>query len=395
MSNSASWGDIQGSILSQTDLQEALDEKAPASHLSDTNNPHSVTKTQVGLGNVSNDAQLKRSAGDINAFTLKSNLTANDVVLIEDSEDNFNKKKVPASSLGGGSSDNKVKISSNDSTADFLYNKLTVSCGIKKQENNDGSNESLDLSLDIHGTQQETSLAGNDEVLLYDISAGANRRASLNDLFLRLWVDLEGTQINANSFSFTGTTAERKAIEGSLFTCTNSNGTVRRVGYIKSTSGDAGTITATVVTLSNLASGDMDFKVAPNRKFWDYVHSISIPGELVADSLNSQGTWLLDIPYLAWLLSVDIKVRQAASGSSADCAINIYRNNYSLFSNSISLGTLDAKRDQIPNLGAYIGSINQYDNLSMRVTASAGGTAKPADLQCKAYIVPQTIFEAE
>ena len=146
MSNSASWGDIQGSITSQSDLQEALDEKASVSHVSDTNNPHSVTKTQVGLGNVSNDAQLKRSAGDINSFTQKSNPVADDIILIEDSADNFNKKKVPVASLSGGSSDNKAKVSSNDSTADYLYNKLSVSGGIKKQENNDGGDESLNMS---------------------------------------------------------------------------------------------------------------------------------------------------------------------------------------------------------------------------------------------------------
>ena len=140
----------------------------------------------------------------------------------------------------------------------------------------------------------------------------------------------------------------------------------------------------------------MNFKVAPNRKFWDYVHSINIPVNLVADSLNSQEAWLLHIPYLAWLLILLIlRSGSAASGSNADCAVNIYRNTFSLFSNAVSLGTLDVKRDQIPNLGAYIGSINQYDNLSMRVTASAGATLKPADLQVKTHIVPQNIFEAE
>lgn len=34
---------------------------APASHATDTSNPHAVTKTQVGLGSVTNDAQVKRS----------------------------------------------------------------------------------------------------------------------------------------------------------------------------------------------------------------------------------------------------------------------------------------------------------------------------------------------
>ncbi|GGR34178.1 SGNH/GDSL hydrolase family protein [Deinococcus ruber] len=34
---------------------------APASHVTDTSNPHNVSKAQVGLGNVTNDAQVKRT----------------------------------------------------------------------------------------------------------------------------------------------------------------------------------------------------------------------------------------------------------------------------------------------------------------------------------------------
>ena len=30
-------------------------------HINDKNNPHEVTKAQVGLGNVTNDAQVKRA----------------------------------------------------------------------------------------------------------------------------------------------------------------------------------------------------------------------------------------------------------------------------------------------------------------------------------------------
>ncbi len=63
------WGAITGTLSNQTDLQSALDGKqatlgyTPAdnvtaqSHYSNTSNPHSVTKTQVGLSNVTNVAQ--------------------------------------------------------------------------------------------------------------------------------------------------------------------------------------------------------------------------------------------------------------------------------------------------------------------------------------------------
>ena len=63
-----------------------------------------LDKTDIGLTNVSDDAQLKRAAGDINTFTEKATPVDADIVLIEDSEDSFNKKKVLLSNmLGGGS----------------------------------------------------------------------------------------------------------------------------------------------------------------------------------------------------------------------------------------------------------------------------------------------------
>jgi len=60
------------------------------------------TPAQVGLGNVTDDAQLKRAAGDFNTFTEKIDLVENDIVLIEDSEDSFNKKKAKLENLLGG-----------------------------------------------------------------------------------------------------------------------------------------------------------------------------------------------------------------------------------------------------------------------------------------------------
>lgn len=69
-------------------------------HISSTSNPHSVTKSQVGLGNVTDDAQLKRAAGDINTFTAKTVPVGADILLLEDSADSFNKKKVTLANLG-------------------------------------------------------------------------------------------------------------------------------------------------------------------------------------------------------------------------------------------------------------------------------------------------------
>ena len=75
------------------------------SHIASTANPHAVTKTQVGLGNVTDDAQLKRAAADIDSFTAKTTPVGADILLIEDSADGFAKKKVAISNFPTGVTD--------------------------------------------------------------------------------------------------------------------------------------------------------------------------------------------------------------------------------------------------------------------------------------------------
>jgi len=69
------------------------------SHIGSTSNPHSVTASQVGLGNVTNDAQLKRAAADYSAFSLKAAPSTADLLLIEDAADSAAKKYAPLGSL--------------------------------------------------------------------------------------------------------------------------------------------------------------------------------------------------------------------------------------------------------------------------------------------------------
>lgn len=64
--------------------------------------PTGITATDVGLGSVTNDAQLKRAAGDLNTFTQKIAPEAADILVIEDSSASYTKKKVLASTFGVG-----------------------------------------------------------------------------------------------------------------------------------------------------------------------------------------------------------------------------------------------------------------------------------------------------
>lgn len=80
-------------------------------HIIDVSNPHNVTQSQIGLSNVTNDSQLKRSGADIDSFPELLVPTASDILLIEDSNDLFNKKKIKIGSLpssGGGGGGKKT-----------------------------------------------------------------------------------------------------------------------------------------------------------------------------------------------------------------------------------------------------------------------------------------------
>ena len=84
-----------------------------------TGNPHQVTKSEVGLGNVTNDAQLKRAAGDINSFTEKTTPANADLILIEDSADSYNKKKVQIGNLPTGSGGATTFTGLTDTPSDY------------------------------------------------------------------------------------------------------------------------------------------------------------------------------------------------------------------------------------------------------------------------------------
>lgn len=68
-------------------------------HLANINNPHAVNAAQVGLGNVTNDAQLKRASGDFNSFVEQTAINDNDIYLIEDSINGYIKKKTTNASI--------------------------------------------------------------------------------------------------------------------------------------------------------------------------------------------------------------------------------------------------------------------------------------------------------
>lgn len=182
-----------------------------------------------------------------------------------------------------------------------------------------------------------------------------------------IWTALTGTYASTTTFTFPGVDKNVNLVQMSLFTCTDSVGT-RKIGYVKSSVNNAGTITATVVTDIDLASGDKDFKVAYNRKVWDYVHLISIPGEQIADTSYSQGLWLQDLPVASYLLPVDVSVLTAAAGAGAALTFNIYKGTTALYAVAPDMTTNAVLRSQRPSKNGTA-SDTQFD-----ITNTSGTT---------------------
>lgn len=140
------------------------------SHISSATNPHSVTKTQVGLSDVTNDEQLKRAAADFVAFASKAVPTVDDILLIEDNADANNKKQItigdlPFANSGlldgyplTGTPSGGDTLSFNDALSQWDY----VEEGIAKKLANDLGAIEIDT----------TSVANDDEYLRYNDSTG-------------------------------------------------------------------------------------------------------------------------------------------------------------------------------------------------------------------------------
>lgn len=206
------------------------------------------------------------------------------------------------------------------------------------------------------------------------------------------WVSLSGTFATATTFTTTETSnAEATRIarltSRCLFTCTNSSGTTRRIWYIKSATASTTTVTYTVVTDSDLASGDINFRITPHRKVEDYQMLIAIPWEQVADASNPQGMYYRAMRD-SYLLPVNSFVRTAAAWSWAACAWNIYKGATNLFTSAQDMTTNSTYDDRRPNTN----TISANDIITARVTSSAWATNKASDLSIQLFVVPQELY---
>ena len=149
--------DIQDATASQKGLATAAQITALAANTAHRNatsgNPHNVSKSDVGLGNVTNEAQIAKSLGtakgDIIVYSasgvpIRLAKSTNGYVLTLDDAQTGGLKWAEAA----GGDDEKAKVSSNDTTAGYLNGKLVAGDGIDLTENSDGGNETLTVAAE-------------------------------------------------------------------------------------------------------------------------------------------------------------------------------------------------------------------------------------------------------
>lgn len=86
---------------------------------------------------------------------------------VEVTDDGGGKITVTVSASGSPSTDEKVKVSNNDTTADYLYSKLTQGTGITVTELNNGGNETVEIASTIVNTDINVKVSSNDTTAGY------------------------------------------------------------------------------------------------------------------------------------------------------------------------------------------------------------------------------------
>jgi hypothetical protein len=170
-----------------------------------------LTKDDIGLGNVTNDAQLKRSADDWSGFTLDP-APAGTMWLLGEQAAGGAKRRFQISTLpGGGGGGETVKVSANDTTAGYLEDKLDETANrLTIDVQNEGANESLlfDVGSDIldkttagqlNALTAKIDVHDNDPLLLEDSqSAYAKRKVLTKNLPFPKWY-IEALQVTWQS----------------------------------------------------------------------------------------------------------------------------------------------------------------------------------------------------
>lgn len=164
-----------GYILSNVSNVGDLIVQVQVSH-KDTTGGEGIT-TSEDAGNFARQVDL-----DVNSLTADASPDGAADFLVSYDTSAGSHKKILMNNLPGGSND-KVKVTTNDTTEEFLDDSLTVTEGIQKAVQNPAANENLQIKLDVNGLTEDVSPAGGtDFVPIYDASGGDHKKVLLNNL---------------------------------------------------------------------------------------------------------------------------------------------------------------------------------------------------------------------
>lgn len=144
----------------------AIPAPAPVDSVAGKTGVVTLVPADVGLGNVTNDAQLTRAAGDFNSFTSKATPVGADVILIEDSAAGFAKKKILISALPGGGG------TPGGSDTQVQYNNAGAFGGMSAMTYNNGTGKIIMNAGAVAGGDVEVLKETTGTVLFIDVSAG-------------------------------------------------------------------------------------------------------------------------------------------------------------------------------------------------------------------------------
>ena len=203
-------------------------------HVESTSNPHSVTQSQVGLGNVTNDAQLKISSNlaDLgNVSSAQANLNL-DNVPNEDATDMFNWDQ-------RGASDGDVATWSS-SNSRWEPQGISTSPVIAQYS-------STDTSVNVNNSTPTRVVWDSDLITNANFTKGTSNE--------QVTVGSDGTYMVTGSITYTSNGNSRMQVIAQV----DINGTVQsaagRHGYARASSGDD-EATSTIIQAFELSNGD-------------------------------------------------------------------------------------------------------------------------------------------
>jgi len=168
--------------------------------IEDSEDSNNKKKVQIGnLDTDDSDAIHNNVAGEIDAITEKTTIHNDDIVLIEDSEDSNNKKKVSVSTLTGGQAYHAPTLQNFNIDIPSRVN-LGTDLNVQKQ-----------ITFDAHNSANLTSLqllvvTGDNKVISLPISDGANSvNVTLSGIVTSsnatLTFQLSGTDLRSNTIT--------------------------------------------------------------------------------------------------------------------------------------------------------------------------------------------------